>query len=265
MSDFQDFIGRKETHHAVLTQEVQEKYQACFPHAKNNALIHFSLAQKLVGNDALASDGHPPKGGFLPPIPLPRRMWAGGSLTFYRKILVNDKIARHTEIKNIQEKSGKSGSLYFITLEHIIEANGEIALIEQQDIVYKGENSSPSNAPMPAPKGQFTRQMVVNPIVLFRYSALTFNAHRIHYDREYVREIEGYPALVVHGPLQATWLLQFACEILGKMPQSFSFKSSSPLFDTDKITLHATWEGECLKLWTAREGGGFAMQSEARA
>ena len=270
------WIGRGEEVSDVVTPDLVRKFRATLdlpgdePKAGEPAplLIHLCLGQAARPASELGPDGHPARGGFLPPVPLPRRMWAGGAFEFAADIRVGDTVKRVSRIADVTLKQGRTGPLCFVTVEHRIEADGALVLEERQDIVYRGVESgaagqAPGPSPAPAEHGGHQRRVETSSTLLFRYSALTFNGHRIHYDRRYATEVEGYPGLVVHGPLQATLLLHFAAEIRGAAPSSFVFRSLSPLFDDDAVALYATPDGERLKLWTARDGGPVAMSAEA--
>ena len=272
IAHLQGWIGREDEGTDLVTPELVRKFRAMLdrpgrdpvPGEPAPPLIHFCLAQPAVAQSQLGPDGHPARGGFLPPVPLPRRMWAGGGLTFHREIRVGDTVRRLSRIAEVALKRGRTGPLCFVTVEHRIEANGALAVEERQDIVYRGLEAAGGNKPPPpAPAGAHRREVDVSAVVLFRYSALTFNGHRIHYDRRYVTQVEGYPGLIVHGPLQATLLLSFAAEIRGAPPARFSFRGLSPLFDDDRVLLHAEEDGNGLKLWTARDGGSVAMSAHA--
>lgn len=265
------WIGREEVSDDVLSEDLAKKYHATLempgdpPGLGEVAprLIHFCLAQPAVRTSALGPDGHPRRGGFLPPVALPRRMWAGGRLTFLGDLRVGDPIQRRSRIVDVALKQGRTGPLCFVAVEHQIWVDEQIKLTEIQDIVYRGLDASRGNAPLAAERGEHERSVEGSAPVLFRYSALTFNGHRIHYDRRYVTEVEGYPGLVVHGPLQATWLFNYASELKGAPPSRFVFRGLSPLFDGEAVLLNARADGEGLKLWTAREGGPVAMAAEA--
>lgn len=268
------WIGREESAHDVLTPELVRRYRATFDRpagavshgALAPALIHFCLAPVAALTSELAEDGHPKKGGFLPPIPLPRRMWAGGSIKFNGSLRIGDQVKRTSRIADVAMKAGKTGVLGFVTVAHEISVGGVCMISEQQDIVYRapatlgrgqGDMESANDAPH--------RQAVsISSPLLFRYSALTFNAHRIHYDRDYATGPEGYPGLVVHGPLQAALLINYAIALKGRMPTQFSFRSGAPLFDTDKVHLNAAPGSEGFVLWTTGAGGGPAMEALAK-
>lgn len=272
MDHLKSWIGREDAGAEILSEDLARKYHAMFdapgtPPTHGEAvprLIHFCLAQPAVPTKGLGPDGHPARGGFLPPVPLPRRMWAGGALTFHGDLRVGDAVRRVSRIADVSLKEGRTGPLCFVTVEHRVAANGTLAIEERQDIVYRGADAGAAGkVPPPADKGAFVKPMTASPPLLFRYSALTFNAHRIHYDRPYATEVEGYPALVVQGPMQAALLCTYAAEIRGAPPRRFAFRGLSPLFDTDAFALHATADGDGLKLWTAREGGPVCMAAEA--
>lgn len=214
----------------------------------------------------LGEDGHPHKGGFLPPVPLPRRMWAGSQLTFHHALHVGDQIRRVSRIADVTVKQGRSGTLCFVTVAHRLEVQGRLMIEETQDIVYRNAAGAPIVKPLAVEvpiTGNHYRVILPDAVLLFRYSALTFNGHRIHYDRDYARNIEHYPGLVVHGPLQATLLLQFACELKGKMPTRFNFRSQTVLYDDDRMNCHASESDDKMSLWTSRDGGPVAMYAEA--
>jgi 3-methylfumaryl-CoA hydratase len=212
-------------------------------------------------------DGHPRRGGFLPPITLPRRMWAGGRLEFLHPLTVGEPIQRVSTIKAIRGKSGRSGQLVFVTVLHEISGANGIAIREEHDIVYRDAPAPGTAAPVPVPApadGQFGRTVTPDPVLLMRYSALTFNGHRIHYDRPYAMQDEGYPGLVVHGPLIATLLME---TLRAAHPEkdigSFEFKAVSPLFDIAPFSVNGKLEGNTARLWARGPEGQLAMQASA--
>ena len=160
-------------------------------------------------------------------------------------------------------KEGRTGTLCFVDVDHRIEVDGRLKAEERHNIVYRGADQGVAKVLESAPRGDHTRVVNATPVLLFRYSALTFNSHRIHYDYPYATEVEGYPGLVVHGPLQATLLLHFAAEAHGTPPTRFTYRNHSSLIADTPFTLHATREGAHMKLWTARENGPVAMAAEA--
>lgn len=274
MDHLRGWIGREDIAAEPVTADLVRRFRATFdeepgePRAGDAAprLLHWCLAQPAALTSALGPDGHPARGGFLPPVPLPRRMWAGGSLVFHDDIRVGDVVRRVSRVEEVTLKHGHTGPLCFVTVKHEVDAAGRAILTERQDIVYRGleAGGAPARAPEPAAEGTHRREVAISPPLLFRYSALTFNAHRIHYDLPYVTQAEGYPGLVVHGPLQATLLLRFAAAIHGTPPARFSFRGLSPAFDTAPLTVNAAAEGEKLRVWTARPGGPVAMSAEAQ-
>jgi len=216
-------------------------------------------------------DGHAKRGGFLPPVPLPRRMWAGSQMEFRRPLRIGDDIARTSRIVDVTEKSGSSGALVFVKVRHDVSVHGDPApaLTEYHDIVYR-EAPKPGAAPAaprPAPSSAaWQRTIVPDDVLLFRYSALTFNGHRIHYDRRYVTEVEGYPGLIVHGPLLATLLLDL---VRRNAPQAwvtrFDFRAMRPVFDLHPFTVcgQPAADGASVALWIRDHEGALAMDATA--
>jgi 3-methylfumaryl-CoA hydratase len=266
------WIGHEESVSDDITADLVRKFCATFdlkppaPQMGESApsLVHFCVAQSAAQTAQLGEDGHPRRGGFLPPVPLPRRMWAGGRVVFHRGLHIGEIVRRVSRITDVTSKQGHSGILCFVTVEHLLEVDGRAVVSEIQDIVYRGSDRGEQKRPAePAKAGSWQKRVVTPSPLLFRYSALTFNGHRIHYDRRYAAEVEHYPGLVVHGPLQATFLVNYATELRGIPPSSFKFRSLSPLFDNDAFLLHAEEDGKKLRLWTARENGPVAMTAEA--
>lgn len=268
------WIGREDRATEVLSPSLVRQFNATFDRTSGEAagdlaplLIHFCLAQPTVPGAELGPDGHAARGGFLPPVPLPRRMWAGGAFSFHGDILIGDEVTRHSAVKDVVLKHGRTGPLCFVTVEHVVTANGRPVLTERQDIVYReapSRNQVTAAPAEPAPSGEHARRISPSAAYLFRYSAMTFNGHRIHYDKDYVRDVEGYPGLIVHGPLQATLLCQFAADLKGQRPAAFSFRSIGTIFDTDDFTVNAAEaEDGGLRLWTAQLGGPVAMEARA--
>jgi 3-methylfumaryl-CoA hydratase len=260
---FADWIGRTESVADVLepsrTNALTMALGAhglleagdCLP-----ALFHWLYFWTVVPPSGLGIDGHPAKGGFLPPIPLPRRMWAGGRVTFNAPLLLGEAVTRTSTILKIETKTGKSGELVFVTLGHEIANGHGVAVIEEQDLVYRaagGSAAATANTAPPEVSDALWRDDVnPDPILLFRYSALTMNGHRIHYDRPYAMDEEFYPGLVVHGPLQATLLAQQAQRNLGRPLKRFDFRGQSPAFEGVPLTLNGNPDGNGAKLWAAQ-------------
>jgi 3-methylfumaryl-CoA hydratase len=220
----------------------------------------------------LKADGHGKLGGFLPPLPLPRRMWAGSRITFHAALHAGDAISKKSRIDSLDVKEGRSGTLAFLTVQHEISTPRGLAVTEFQDIVYRGEaggeppRNKPAAAPTDLPTPQWTRDIDPDPTLLFRYSALTFNAHRIHYDLPYARQVEGYPGLVVQGPLTATLLLDL---VRRNAPQkeirSFSFRGLQPLFAGARYRVCAgPWQADgSIDLWAETPEGLCANRARA--
>jgi 3-methylfumaryl-CoA hydratase len=230
--------------------------------------VHWCLAQPVFPMSQLGPDGHPTRGGFLPPVPLPRRMWAGGELQFLDTLLVGDQATRKSRIADVKVKTGSTGVLCFVSVEHEVSSPRGIAIRERQDIVYRdtgnAQASSPAKAAPPPPAAEHRETHVSDPVLLFRYSALTFNGHRIHYDRDYVTKVEGYPGLIFHGPLQAAFIVEFAAKLhSGKPPKKFSYRGVQPLFEGGEFSVNATHQGDAMELWTANAEGQPTMKGTA--
>lgn len=215
---------------------------------------------------ALGPDGHPRRGGFLPPVPLERRMWAGGRLAFKSGLKIGEPIHRRSEIIAIKEKTGGAGQMVFVTVRHMLSGDHGVAIEEEHDIVYVAipERFTPP-PPVPAPpKPVWQESVAVDPVLLFRYSAVTFNGHRIHYDLGYTTEVEHYPGLVVHGPLQATLLLEAATRQRdGARPVAFRFRGVRPLFHFETLTLMGSGIEEGVQAIAAVNGDGHVtMQAQ---
>lgn len=230
--------------------------------------VHWCLAQPVFPMSMLGPDGHPTRGGFLPPVPLPRRMWAGGEIEFLEPLRVGDDSTRTSRIADVTVKTGSTGTLCFVAVEHTITSPRGVAIRERQDIVYREMTSAPAaapaKAPPPPPKAQHRESHVSDPVLLFRYSALTFNGHRIHYDRDYVTKVEGYPGLIFHGPLQAALIIEMAAKLRGgKAPKRFSYRGLQPLFEGTEFSVNANEIEGGLELWTANAEGQPTMKGTA--
>jgi 3-methylfumaryl-CoA hydratase len=229
-------------------------------------LWHWLYFLPAARQSALGPDGHPARGGFLPPVPLPRRMWAGGRFVFHQPLRVDETITRVSTVQDVTVKQGRNGALCFVLVRHAISGPSGLALVEEHDIVYR-DLPQPGEAP-PAPRpartdGSWQRDIQPSDPLLFRYSALTFNSHRIHYDRRYVTETEGYPGLIVHGPLIATLLIDLLRRNTGRTVASFRFRAVSPLFDIAPFSLHGVPDGDNVALWASNASGHLAMEAEA--
>jgi len=232
-------------------------------------LWHWLYFLPVYRQSAIGPDGHPKRGGFLPPVELPRRMWAGGRLEFRAPLRVGESIERVSRIANVELKQGRTGPLVFVLVRHEIHNASGLALTEEHDIVYRENPRSgdPAPKPQPAPaQPTWRRDIVPDDVLLFRYSALTFNGHRIHYDRRYVTEVEGYPGLIVHGPLLATLLLDL---LRRERPDAdvaaFAFRAVKPLFDVAPFAVCGTPEsdGKSARLWAQDADAQLAMDATA--
>ncbi|KQT85237.1 MaoC family dehydratase N-terminal domain-containing protein [Aurantimonas sp. Leaf443] len=235
--------------------------------------VHWCLAPAIVPEAETGSDGHPARGGFLPPVPLPRRMWAGGEILFEAPLRVGDAVTRRSRIEDVTLKTGRSGPLCFVAVRHRYEVAGALAVEERHDIVYRAAEPAGTrpSAPVPAPAVESraaAHERLVQPtsLTLFRYSALTFNGHRIHYDETYAKAEEAYPGLVVHGPLQATLLARLAADALGAPPRRFAYRGVRPFFLGGPLRLTADPAGEGvggLRLRSLGADGLTRMEAEA--
>jgi 3-methylfumaryl-CoA hydratase len=274
----QEWVGRTETRHDEVTPWPIAALSATLdrddpqPRAGDAVppLWHWLYFLPVDRQSELGRDGHPQRGGFLPPVDLPRRMWAGGRLEFHDPLRIGDAITRVSRITDIREKEGRSGRLVFVVVRHQVSSQRGAALTEEHDIVYRGPapgSSLGSRGGAEAPRvltHTFQRTIHPDDVLLFRYSALTFNGHRIHYDRRYAMQQEGYPGLVVHGPLIATLLLDL---VRRKVPEAeitkFSFRAVSPLFDTAPFNVCGRPEGNEISLWGTGPGEAVAMTASA--
>lgn len=215
----------------------------------------------------LGADGHPQRGGFLPPVPLPRRMWAGGRLEFRRALRIGEPLRRDSEILSVESRQGRSGALVFVTVRHTVLAAGETAVIEEHDIVYREavRTGEPPAAGKPAPRhASWRREIAPDSVLLFRFSALIFNAHRIHYDAEFCRE-EGYPGVIVHGPLQTVLLLDLCRRHEARPVKKLDYRALHPVYQGERMTVNGSPadDGSSAELWTANGAGSYAMTATA--
>jgi 3-methylfumaryl-CoA hydratase len=230
--------------------------------------VHWCLAPAVFPMSQLSPDGHPTRGGFLPPVPLPRRMWAGGELEFIDSLRVGDEAKRTSTIADVTMKTGSTGVLCFVSVNHIITTSRGIAIRERQDIVYRdlatGPQAAPTKPSSPAPAAHHRETHMADPVLLFRYSALTFNGHRIHYDRDYVTKVEGYPGLVFHGPMQAAFIVELAAKLHnGIAPKKFVYRGVQPLFEGSEFSVNANTTDGSMELWTANTAGSPTMKGTA--
>ncbi len=273
---FEEYVGQTENRTDTVwptvirglaaTLDIPEQEVA--PGGRLPPLWHWMLFQEWAPAHGLGPDGHPKRGGFLPPVhDLPRRMWAGGRVRFLAPLHAGDAVERTSTILKVEEKSGGSGRLVFVTVRHVIAGPAGAAIEEEHDIVYRGTEGAAVRAAEPAPQpgaGSFGRVVQPDPVLLFRYSALTANGHRIHYDLDYVTREEGYPGLIVHGPLQATLLADLVRRHRpGASIARFSFRGRRPAFHQNKLRL-VGWEREGkIRLETRDHEDAVCMSAEA--
>lgn len=265
-----DWIGRSETASDTATRAPLDGLAAMLDHAsppwpdgEAPPLGHWLYFLPRTLRREIAEDGHARKGGFLPPVSLPRRMWAGGDITFHAPLRVGSALTRTSTIVSVTQKQGRSGALAFVTLRHELSSDGGACITETQDIVYR-EAASPTVATAKPDERPAAFSLVVepDPVLLFRFSALTFNSHRIHYDRGYSHDVEGYEGLVIHGPLIATCLVDL---FLRHHPSArvghFVFRALRPLFDTRPFKLCGRSTSRSAELWALTPDGHTAMSA----
>ncbi len=275
--DLQAWIGRSETLHDTITPAPLRGLTATLDHPAAPVergmplppLWHWLYFLPMHRQSEIGADGHARRGGFLPPVPLPRRMWAGSSFEFRAPVRVGDEVARTSTIADVTTKDGRTGKLVFVKVRHELRCNGaeQPAIVEFHDIVYRGARQPGDVEPPPqaaASGAAWQRTIVPDDVLLFRYSALTFNGHRIHYDRKYVTEVEGYPGLIVHGPLIATLLMDLLRRSLPDADvASFRFKAVRPTFDPHAFRVNGQRDGNTVKLWAQDHEGWLTMDAVA--
>jgi 3-methylfumaryl-CoA hydratase len=277
MQDLRTWIGRSETHADRIGPTPVRALNATLdlpemPVSDGTPLPplwHWLYFLPLHRQSEIGPDGHAQRGGFLPPVPLPRRMWAGGQFEFRAPLRVGDAVERTSTVADVTVKEGRTGTLVFVKVRRVLRRSGaaEPAIVEFHDIVYR-QAKKPGDAdppPQAAPGGApWSREIVPDAVLLLRYSALTFNGHRIHYDRKYATEVEGYPGLVVHGPLIATLLMDL---VRRHAPDAevatFRFKAVRPTFDPHPFRVNGRREGNHVKLWAQDHEGWLTMDAAA--
>lgn len=274
-----DWIGRQQTTRDILTPRLVDGLLATLDHDTSVSEpgseapqgAHWLLFPVCVPMARVGRDGHPVEGGFLPPVLLPRRMWASSKVEFLQPLRVGDEIERISTIAAISPKEGRTGPLVFVSLDHVMRAGSAEVVRERQTIVYRGEGGTAGSRQAhrtPAQRSgeawDWQRELTPDPVLLFRYSALTFNSHRIHYDRAYATRDEGYPGLVVHGPLMATLLLDFAARHLGHNAlTTFEFRAVSPAFVDAPLYLRGRQQAHEVRLSVQNKDGAQMMSAKA--
>jgi 3-methylfumaryl-CoA hydratase len=274
MDSFDSWVGRSETREDVITAAPLVALAALLdrdepaPREGDAAppLAHWLYFLPSYRQSEAGPDGHAARGGFLPPVPLPRRMWAGSRLEFVKPLRVGAAVTRASRIQSVASKEGRSGPLVFVTVRHEVSDAAGLVLSDEHDIVYRGETGLAA-APTPAATGAaWSREITPDPLLLFRYSAVTFNGHRIHYDHPYTTQVEGYPGLVVHGPLIATLLVDLLRRNRpGVELRTYTFRALRPLFDTAKFSTHGSPDEarRSARLWTRDAEGAATMDATA--
>jgi 3-methylfumaryl-CoA hydratase len=274
--DLQQWVGRTESRNDVVVPWPAKALAATLDRDDPEPVAGAELPQgwhwlyflEARRASEVGTDGHPKRGGFLPPVALPRRMWAGGRVDFVQPLRFGEAVCRDSEILKVDQKIGATGNLVFVTVRHTVKAGDGPAIVEEQDIVYR-EAAKPGDAPPPtkaAPaSASWSREVVPDPVLLFRYSALTFNGHRIHYDKDYATGAEHYRGLVVHGPLQTTLLLDLCRRHAGRPLKRLEYRAMSPLFHDQPFTVNGQLDagGAKAELWTASAAGQYAMRGTA--
>lgn len=262
-----EWIGRKDEAEDVITSRLADSFRATFaPYLFGNGLlgIHLCLAPEMAEMSALARDGHAEKGGTLPPIPLPRRMWAGGQTRFHAPLRVGDTVKRVMTVTDVALKSGRTGALCFVETQHDFSTARGLAVSETRTAVYREPAAASATPAASAEPASLDWEITPSAALLLRYSAITFNAHRIHYDRDYTVKVENYAGLIVHGPLQATLALNAAATALGKTPSKFECRALAPLFDDGPFHTKANRDGEnTVAAWIENASGGRTFSASA--
>jgi len=258
-----DWIGRSETRETRIEPTRVAELAACLDRDPPADFLppgwHWAFFNPTAKASTLGPDGHPARGGFLPPISLQRRMWAGGDLRFHAPIPIGVAATRRSTIRSVARKHGRTGDLVFVAVDHEILVDGKLCLEETHDIVYR--DIGPPAAAVPAPRDEdWAHAMRADAVLLFRYSAVTFNGHRIHYDRAYATQVEAYPGLVVHGPLLATVLQGFVERSSGAKLARFVFRGAAPLFDGEDFALCGKADGN---FWVRAADGRLIQQAKA--
>ena len=268
------WIGRTETIEDRITPVPVQALSATLdrddPMPKHGDVLprlwHWLYFLPIARASQIGPDGHPKRGGFLPPVELPRRMWAGGRYMFARDLHIGEAITRTSTILDVTAKTGRTGRLVFVRVGHEIRGESGVAVFEEHDIVYRdlpppGE-ASPALRMAPT-DAVWSQTIVPDDVLLFRYSALTFNGHRIHYDRRYVTTEEGYPGLIVHGPLIATYLMELYRANDDRVLSKFSFRAVSPTFDVAPFKVQGSPTQSGAMLWATGDDGSLRMEATA--
>lgn len=269
MSDWDDWVGRTTSRVEPLDPAQARQMQATLdrePSLTSGDPLppawHWLYFHEAVRASDLGQDGHPRLGLTMPPVPLPRRMWAGGTLDFDAPLVLGESAEQISTITAVEPKQGRTGPLFFVTLENHVQQGGQTCVRERQTIVYRERPARAAAVEPPPGEVDFSREWHFDATALFRYSALTFNGHRIHYDADYCRQVEGYPDLVVHGPLLATLLLDLV--VSAERPlRRFEYRAHSPVVLPRPFTVNGRREGEATDLWVSSHDGRLTMRAQA--
>jgi 3-methylfumaryl-CoA hydratase len=271
MSQYDAWIGRTESRSEYAAREPVRRLSAMLDRDDESAsgvlppMGHWLYFLPDAPQALIGSDGHPARGGFLPPIPLPMRMWAGSRIDFLASIPLDRNISRRSTLVSISEKNGRTGPLAFLTIKHDTMSGDTLCISEHLDLVFRDRSPSAA-APADGERREAAIARSIDPTaaLLFRYSALTYNAHRIHYDRTYAMEVEGYPGLVVHGPLLATLLVD---HVRGEFPNAslkrIAFRARRPVYDVAPFTVNLVATGTGADVWASDADGYVAMDATA--
>ena len=272
MGDYDDWIGRRSEREDMITPRMLSEFSATLAGLTAPGAVppgfFWCLSPDIVAPEQLGRDGHPETGIFLPKLPLPRRMWAGGEVEVLGAFSPGDLVRKVSTVRDVTFKEGRTGNLGFVAVDHVYTVDGAEVVRERQDLVYREDPDPDRPAPVPPQATDWdveaTWTVSPDPVLLFRYSALTFNGHRIHYDGAYAREVEGYDGLVVHGPMQALWMQNLAATVLGRPARVFSYRGLSPLTCGHDVKVEARRDGDRLDLRVRRRSDSVVTMS-ARA
>ena len=276
VNELKSWIGNDEIAFDEVSQSLEARFRATLDEDPGNPQkgeiassgLHWALAPAVVKSSLLAKDSHPKKGEFLPPVPLPRRMWAGCRTHFLKPLKIGDLVKKRSSVVDINLKDGKSGLLCFVTANYEFFVDDQLMIKEDHDLVYRDYNKEDKTIfvknDLPFVKSDYEEKIFAHPTMLFRYSAITFNGHRIHYDYPYSTEEEGYKDLVFHGPLQATLMLRAAEKYKKAKVKSFSHKGVAPVYANDDLIINIENKpNDSLNCFTSTKDAGMTMKAEA--
>jgi 3-methylfumaryl-CoA hydratase len=276
VDELKSWIGNDEIAFDEVSQSLEARFRATLDEDPGNPQkgeiassgLHWALAPAVVKSSLLGKDSHPKKGEFLPPVPLPRRMWAGCRTHFLKPLKIGDLVKKRSSVVDINLKDGKSGLLCFVTANYEFFVDDQLMIKEDHDLVYRDYNKEDKTIfvknDLPFIKSDYEEKIFAHPTMLFRYSAITFNGHRIHYDYPYSTEEEGYKDLVFHGPLQATLMLRAAEKYKKAKVKSFSHRGVAPVYANDDLIINIKNKpNDSLNCFTSTKDAGMTMKAEA--